>query len=359
MKNKITIIIISLAIITGRAQTMKWIPMEAGMASGPCAVDNSHKQQQLCYALQYTPAASGTLTSYTTGFYVSCTSMGSPISKNQSCTMINNVHITNGCDASKIVLMNSSGNSGTNTKVESGVPVILHEVCFDIPYGESITIKEDPITDLTTSIDQLNETPKTEFPSYEEITIRRDRYDESKPMLLDFKGIPAGDYVAQLDWSTSLEKNNSYFNIERSFDGNEFEQIGQLNATEKPGPVNSYQFFDKAARPGKNYYRLQQVDIDGKDQYSPVRTVDFAAEVLTVHLSPNPADDYLEVAIQSPTSKSHIKLIDATGRVVVEEKNDNKLLTVKLDVKKINPGTYTLVVETDMDKYAEKVIIAH
>jgi hypothetical protein len=361
MKYLLTFIVLSLMTPVLRSQTMKWIPMDASMAKGLCNPESGKKQQQLCYVLQYTPAISGVLTSYTTGFFVSCTSMGSAVAKNQSCTMINNVNTINGCDGTGVVLMNSSGNSGTlaNSKVEAGVPVIIHQVCFSIPYGESITIKEDPVTDLTTSIDLASGVPQTEYPTFEDVTIRHNRPDVAKPIWLDFKGIPAGERVAQLDWSTSETVNPSHYIVERSFDGTGFVSIGTVESNDGNRHINSYQFFDKAAAAGKNYYRLQQVSLDGKTTYSPVRIVTFSVNQFSVSVTPNPADEYLQVNIQNPLSKSTIKLIDDAGRLVLDEKNDNKLLKSRLDVKKLNPGIYTLLVETEKDTYTEKVVIAH
>ena len=343
------------------AQTMKWVPMEASMARGDCAIQTGAKQSLLCYALEYTPAVSGVLTSYTTGFFVSCTSAGSPIAKNQSCVMGNNVNLRDGCKDNGVVLINSSGNTGTSTnnKVQAGVPVVLHQVCFSVPYGESITIREDKITDLTTSIDISNGVFQTEYPVCSDVTIRRDKYDVSNPLWLDFKVISAGDLVSQLDWSTTKEKDNSHFIIERSSDGNEFAEIGRVDAVDEPGSINSYQFFDQSAFPGKNHYRIQQISNDGKPVSSPVRSVTFETKSFSVKVSPNPADEFISVNIQSPVAVRIIKLIDAAGRVVMEEKNENIHLNSRLDVQNLNPGLYTLVVETDLDKYTEKVVIDH
>jgi hypothetical protein len=361
MKYILTIILLSSMTLVLQAQTMKWIPMEAVVAKGQCNIDTDKKHQQICYALQYTPAASGTLTSYTTGFFVSCTSMGSAVVKNQSCYMTNNVNVVNGCDGTGMILMNSSGNSGTitNSKVQAGVPVIIHQVCFSIPYGESITIKEDPITDLTTSIDISPGVYKTEYPVCEVITIRRDKYDEARPLWLDFKVTSAGDLISQLDWTTTEEKDNSHFVIERSKDGINFSPVGTVESVNRPGHVNIYQFMDKQAMEGNNYYRLQQVSNSGEPKFSPIRMVNFAHDKFAVHFTPNPADEYLLIEIQSPSSESNIQLIDHSGRVIADEKTKNFTRQVRLDVNAIVPGIYSLVVHSGDNKFTEEVIIAH
>jgi hypothetical protein len=355
------IIFISAMAFSLQAQTMKLIPVHAGMKAGTCHFENAKKQQLMCYALEYTPNASGVLTSYTTGFFVSCTSLGMPVAKNLSCSMTDNVSVINGCESNGLVLLSASGNSGNpnNNWIKAGEPVILHQICFSIPMGESITIREDPVTDLTTSIDLENEDLLTEYPVFEEVVIKKIRPDISRPSFLDFKGIPAGSNISQLDWSTPVEVTTSHFIVERSADGKEFSEIGRVESSQSTGRISSYQFFDKNAATGKNFYRLQQVDVDGKIKMSPVRHVTFSEKPFSVKVSPNPANEFIIVEIQSPGNESVIKLYDPSGRVVLDEKNEGKFLKTRLDVSGLLAGQYTLTVETSNDKFSENVVILH
>ena len=344
------------------AQSMRWIPAPADSGYGTCPALRGLKAQTFSYVLEYTPAVSGVLTSYTTGFLVSCTTAGSAVAKNQSKVMTSKCREISGCNTMGAVLMNSSGNSGNavSNTIVAGVPVILHHVCLSIPDGEAVTIQEEEVTNLTTSIEVGNDDPVTEFPSYEPVTIGKRRYELDRPvLLLDFKGIPAGDLISQLDWSTSLVINNTHFTIERSTDGKTFSSIGTIETGEKTGSITSYQFFDKQAVEGNNYYRLMQINPQGEPEFSPVRMVNFAPKYFKVSCTPNPADDYLLVDIQSPVAIKSITLADASGRIVMEEKNNNKNFNTRLDVKKLIAGIYTLVIETDRDKYTDKVVIAH
>jgi hypothetical protein len=344
-----------------RAQTMQWVPFEAKMAAGACAYEST-KDQVICYALQYTPAVSGVLTSYTTGFYVSCTSLGSPVAKNQSCSMYNNVNLQNGCSTNGIVLMNSSGNTGNvvNNQLQAGIPVILHKVCFTIPKGESVTITEDQVTDLTTSIDVGGGTFTTEFPAFTESVISNTRYDDAKPtVFLDFQSTAAGDMISQLDWSATPVINSAYFIVERSLDDQAYEQLGRVEARHSAGSFHIYQFMDRNAVEGNNYYRLQQVSEDGKVEYSPVRMVNFKDVPFTVTFTPNPADDFLNVSIAGQKSSYEVRLVDYTGQVSLLEKPDQQTGQVRLAIDKLVPGVYSLVVESGQDKYIEKVVITH
>lgn len=79
----------------------------------------------------------------------------------------------------------------------------------------------------------------------------------------------------KVSWSTTNEVDNKLFEIERSSDGKSFERIGQKAAASNPVTINSYSFIDIQPGTGVNYYRIKQIDLNGKSSYSPVATVDF------------------------------------------------------------------------------------
>lgn len=362
MKNIFFFTILLLSALCMNAQTMKWIPLTKGMATGECYPTSVKNENHLNYGLQYIPKVSGTLTSYTTGFYISCTSHGSPIARNQSCGMVNNVRLINQCDNLHKVLVNSSGNSGTaiNSKIEAGVPVILHQIWFSIPAGESITIEEDPFTDLTTSIDVTGGGYATESPDFTTTIVNGAKEDVSTPIgFLDFSVIKTRDRTAQLDWTTSEFVPNVLFEIERSMDGNEFKSIGNVSVMEKSGSVHSYQFIDLQALNGDNYYRLIKVNVSGQKEFSPVRKINFSENPYPVTIWPNPADDFLEVNLLAASTGLHVWLMDAAGQVVIEEFSHDRKLYNPLEVKKLVPGIYTIRVETDKNVFIDKVSIVH
>ncbi len=344
-----------------QAQSMRLIPISREGGNGTCYNQSGKKERSDCYILEYTPGATGVLTSYTTGFLVSCTSLGSSISKNQSCSMTSNSRIVDGCSSANAVLLNSSGHTGNImlNKVEAGVPVLLHQICFSIPVGESITVVEDVVSDLTTSIDLGNGIYKTEFPDFEMLTLRRIKSDAAKPVaLLDFQGIPAGDFISQLDWSTT-EVESSDFEIERSIDGKVFEKIGKVPGGEESGRFNAYQFFDKDAKVGINYYRLKQIEADGQVSYSPVRPIAFELKPFAVNASPNPANEKLKIQIQQAKQSGTIVLLDALGKERMIRNFEYGQSELEVILSQIEPGTYTLRVKSGNDSHVEKIVIVH
>ncbi len=74
----------------------------------------------------------------------------------------------------------------------------------------------------------------------------------------------------QLHWGTLNEWNNDYFVITKSTDGMYFFEIGRrTGAGNSTRPLN-YTWLDPDPAPGDHYYRIEQVDFDGKVHYSPV-----------------------------------------------------------------------------------------
>jgi len=144
---------------------MRWVLMSGNTTSGSCSSATNCQSGTICIGLQYTPGVTGTLTSYTTGFFVNCFNGNNPILYNASCVMIDNSETFEDCAGSGILLMNSSGNAGT-LAVKKHVPVILHQVCLQLGSGGSILFDEDEGTDLTTSVELQGGGLFSELPDY-------------------------------------------------------------------------------------------------------------------------------------------------------------------------------------------------
>jgi hypothetical protein len=219
-------------------------------------------------------------------------------------------------------------------------------------------VKEDELTDLTTSIIKEDGAAITEYPTFSMVEIKNFKTYEIRPVaILDFKSIPAGDFVSQLDWTTKGESNPKGFDVERSVDGKNFVKLGWVDANATSQIINGYRFVDPSAKNGINYYRLRQEDQDGGSHYSPVRNVTFTGRAFAVDITPNPASEYLVVGIRTESEASQVKLLDAAGRTVIEEKVENAVPSIKIPVAHLGAGTYTVVVNSGTEKFVEQVVI--
>ena len=91
--------------------------------------------------------------------------------------------------------------------------------------------------------------------------------------LLYFKGESSERYN-HLTWSTASEHNNNYFEIEKTKDGVVFNKIIKIDGSGNSQTKIDYKFDDYNIDNNINYYRLKQVDFDGKFRYSDVISID-------------------------------------------------------------------------------------
>jgi len=77
-----------------------------------------------------------------------------------------------------------------------------------------------------------------------------------------------------LRWTTASEKNNDYFTIEKTTDGNTFYEVGRRQGAGNSIYHTSYELTDVNIESTLNYYRLVQTDFDGKKEYSKLISID-------------------------------------------------------------------------------------
>ena len=168
--------------------------------------------------------------------------------------------------------------------------------------------------------------------------------------ITSFRGETAGS-INKLYWSTSTEINNYGFELERSADGINYSKITFVATKANGGNSTSqlsYNFDDIKPLPGINYYRLKQIDKNGKFSYSGVVTLSRRLTEITLSkVFPNPATTELNVVITSPRAeKLTIIVTDLRGKVVMQT-STNVVLgenQQQLNVAKLAGGTYMVKV---------------
>ena len=130
----------------------------------------------------------------------------------------------------------------------------------------------------------------------------------------------------QLNWETTSESNNDYFDIELAIGdeavlADQFIAIGKQRGNGTTNIPTYYEFMDRQPKKaGNRYYRLKQVDYDGTYTYSPIRLITFPSAV-DVEVYPNPFCSVLKLHYQSSTAKElTIQLVDARGKIVLSTK---------------------------------------
>jgi len=158
-----------------------------------------------------------------------------------------------------------------------------------------------------------------------------------------------------LTWQTANEINNSHFEIEVSSDGSSFRNIGEVigtNSTE----VSNYTFTDRNPVTGVNYYRLKQVDFDGRFDYSDVKSVSFDTDLAqrAITVFPNPVVDFVRIDAGT-TDMLNLRIYDVSGNLVM----DNSFESGKdIDTAELAIGVYLFkVLDTNNEVIDSKRII--
>ena len=142
-----------------------------------------------------------------------------------------------------------------------------------------------------------------------------------------------------LSWKTASEKDNDYFNVEHSTTGFDFKTIKQIkgNGTTLLGATYSYEHTTPSVK--NNYYRLKQVDFDGKYAYSPVKHISFNKRKWFI--GSNVAHDFLNVETNDASSFNYI-IINMVGGIVLK---GNTNTSDKVDISLLTNGIYIFQTE--------------
>jgi hypothetical protein len=107
------------------------------------------------------------------------------------------------------------------------------------------------------------------------ITIAYASYEEGPPLPVElvFFHVLAEGRDARLIWRTASETNSWYYSVEHSAEGRDFREVGEVEAAGYSTSIIDYIFTHQAEKTGTHYYRLRQVDFDGRFEYSPIRVI--------------------------------------------------------------------------------------
>ncbi|MCF0064605.1 T9SS type A sorting domain-containing protein [Dyadobacter sp. LJ419] len=170
--------------------------------------------------------------------------------------------------------------------------------------------------------------------------------DSALPVTLaNFQAERAG-YSALLTWETASETNNKEFVIERSLDARTFKVIGKVPGHGDTSKAQHYAFNDQVPNADSiNYYRLKQVDFDGKYEHSRIVAVKFAHED-SVTLFPNPGSTQLNLKVpQNFTGELQVTVMSTDGKQILAKKFSKyteKGLTISIG--QLDKGIYLISV---------------
>lgn len=162
--------------------------------------------------------------------------------------------------------------------------------------------------------------------------------------LLSLEAI-AHDPVIDVKWATATERNSHHFNVQRSVDNLHFYTIGTVAAAGSSQFRTDYLFVDQHPARGVNYYRLEQVDLDGAVMMSHTVAATLSSGDGRPVIFPNPATDQLHVVFNPPTDGAYsFNVLDALGRLILSSTSQvqHGQAAISLQVDQLARGWYNV-----------------
>lgn len=176
--------------------------------------------------------------------------------------------------------------------------------------------------------------------------------------LSDFYGVSLTEHNA-LRWETNSEMDNDYFNILRSYDGVNFNIIGEVNGVGFSQEVNYYQFDDSDVRSGKVYYQLEQVDLNGHSEKSNIIALDRSSgRNGLIAAYPNPTTGVITTEVNGANGRNGIISVTDMNGTLIETKAvyTTGIEKHQFDLTNFEPGMYFVRYQDDNSDQTIKLI---
>lgn len=165
--------------------------------------------------------------------------------------------------------------------------------------------------------------------------------------------------VAVLNWQTSQELNSDHFELFRSYDAVDFVSVGKIASAGFSNTIKNYSYQDRVGGSNYVYYRLKQVDIDGKETFSSIVKLALG-ETSGVSIFPNPFSNNFTVSIASPkTTLATLHISNSAGQLVFSKsitinKGNNSIAINDLPVS-LKAGIYYVTIVNNEINYNAKL----
>lgn len=181
--------------------------------------------------------------------------------------------------------------------------------------------------------------------------------------LLNFTAAPNGNNI-DIKWTTATERNNDYFTIEKTKDGQTFEFVAQVDGAGNSTSVLNYSTIDTKPFNGLSYYRLKQTDFNGAYWYSNLVAVEFSGNtIFDFNIYPNPSTgENINIAINSDKNEEVLVVVrDVNGnetysKVMITQEDGETIYALDLE-HKLAAGLYIITATSKQTIYSKKLIV--
>jgi hypothetical protein len=166
---------------------------------------------------------------------------------------------------------------------------------------------------------------------------------------------------ALLNWSTASEKDNSHFTLLRSTDGQNWEEVAQINGAGTTSNISQYTYIDNSLKHLNTsklkhvYYRLMQTDYNGQFSFSEIRELSVVTQS-GISVSPNPGTNPVVTLSTSAATDLPYTIIDIQGKEVGKGVITKGSIQQAISLQHLPAGIYLVNVEQDGKLHAVKMV---
>ena len=154
-----------------------------------------------------------------------------------------------------------------------------------------------------------------------------------------------------LNWKTATEKDNAFFTIEKSSDGEHFNVLTTEDGAGTYLSEREYFSVDFLPSRGVSYYRLSQTNFDGSKHVFEIQKVEYKVELT---FFPNPEEQQYSIYGIPKNTHAQVTLIDADGKEISKlEFKDNGAILV--DLYNVKQEVAFIKIKDDYSEWLEKV----
>ncbi|HRE37900.1 MAG TPA: T9SS type A sorting domain-containing protein [Chitinophagaceae bacterium] len=146
---------------------------------------------------------------------------------------------------------------------------------------------------------------------------------------------------AIIKWATASESNTDKFEIEHSSNGINYNKVGTRAATGNSNTTKQYEFVHPSPVNGKNFYRIKQIDLDGRFTYSSIIVLQNNDTRTKAIIAPNPVINTLSLFF-SETGTKTIQLVSMDGRLLLTQTINGSNSTHTINMQPLPAGMYVL-----------------
>jgi hypothetical protein len=171
---------------------------------------------------------------------------------------------------------------------------------------------------------------------------------------ISLNAAPTGSAV-KVSWSTASEENNDYFVVYRATDASNFTQIARVEAVGNSNSLQSYSYMDRYAPSGAVYYKIVQVDNDGKTSSTNIISYENQSKSM-VSVYPNPFNSSTRISFNDHwTGPVKVTITDLTGNILFSI--DNYFPVEPLNVgASLSNGMYYVIINTGDNIFTQKIV---